>query len=144
MKLMPQRANVAGCFVALLLGCVVAACSSIGPVTVPRDRVDYITAVAESWKEQTLLNIVRMRYGDAPSFVDVSSIIGAYAVQGQLTAGAAISSNLTNTRWIACVTSLPGCRRVPLPGEGPVWDRWRPADPGGKLGHETLQETPRA
>jgi len=96
MKLMPQRANLAGRFVALLLGCVVAACSSIGPVTVPRDRVDYITAVAESWKEQTLLNIVRMRYGDAPSFVDVSSIIGAYAVQGQLAANAAISSNLTN------------------------------------------------
>lgn len=63
----------------------------------PRDRADYINAIAESWKEQTLLNIVRMRYGDAPSFVDVSSVISAYAVQGQLSAGAAISSNLTNT-----------------------------------------------
>ncbi len=75
----------------------VAACASIGPTTVPRDRVDYINAVAESWKEQTLLNVVRMRYGDAPSFVDVSSVISAYALQGQLSAGAAISSNLTNT-----------------------------------------------
>jgi hypothetical protein len=74
-----------------------AACSSIGPVTVPRDRVDYITAIAESWKEQTLLNIVRIRYGDAPSFVDVSSVISGYAFQGQLSAGTAISSNLTST-----------------------------------------------
>jgi hypothetical protein len=82
---------------ATLMSCAMAACSSIGPVTVARDRVDYITAVAESWKDQTLLNIVRMRYGDAPGFVDVSSIIGAYAVQGQLAAGAAISSNLTST-----------------------------------------------
>ena len=67
------------------------------PGTVPRDRVDYITAVAESWKEQTLLNVVRMRYGDAPSFVDVSSVISAYAFQGQVAAGGQISSNLTAT-----------------------------------------------
>ncbi len=71
-------------------------CASVGPVMVPRDRVDYITAVAESWKEQTLLNVVRMRYGDAPTFVDVSSVVSAYAFQGQLSAGAAISSDLTN------------------------------------------------
>ena len=75
----------------------VAGCASIGPPTVPRDRVNYITAVAKSWKEQTLLNVVRMRYGDAPSFLDVSSVISAYAFQGQLSSGAAISSNLTNT-----------------------------------------------
>jgi len=34
-----------------------------------------MTALADSWKEQTLLNIARMRYGDAPSFMDVSSVI---------------------------------------------------------------------
>ena len=38
--------NIAGLFgLGLLLG--VAGCASIGPGTVPRDRVDYITAVAE-------------------------------------------------------------------------------------------------
>jgi len=72
-------------------------CSSIGPQTVPRDRVDYVTGIAESWKEQTLLNIVRMRYGDAPTFVDVSSVISAYALQGQLSASGNFSSNLTST-----------------------------------------------
>ena len=80
----------------LLVMVSLASCTSIGPTMMPRDRVDYINAVAESWKEQTLLNVVRMRYGDAPSFVDVSSVISAYAFQGQLSAGAAISSNLTN------------------------------------------------
>jgi hypothetical protein len=54
-------------------------CASIGPATVPRDRADYIRAVGDSWKEQTLLNIVRMRYGDAPNFIEVSSIISSYA-----------------------------------------------------------------
>ena len=66
-------------------------CASIGPTTVPRDRVDYITAVAESGRKQTLLNVVRMRYGTVPSFLDVSSVISAYAFQGQLSAGAAYS-----------------------------------------------------
>ncbi|MBS0638461.1 MAG: hypothetical protein JSS43_01235 [Proteobacteria bacterium] len=75
----------------------IVGCGSIGPTSMPRDRLDYLTAVAESWKEQTLLNIVRLRYGDAPSFLDVSSVISAYTFQGQLSAGGQLSSNLTNT-----------------------------------------------
>jgi hypothetical protein len=80
----------------LVMALVVAGCASIGPGTVPRDRLDYISAVGESWKEQTLLNIVRLRYGDAPSFVDVSSVISAYTFQGQVSAAGQFSSNLTN------------------------------------------------
>lgn len=79
----------------LLLAC--AGCASIGPPTVPRDRLDYIAAMADSWKEQTLLNVVRMRYGDAPSFVDVSSVISAYTFQGQISAGGQVSSDRTTT-----------------------------------------------
>jgi hypothetical protein len=37
---------------------VLSACTTIGPNTVPRDRFDYNTAIADSWKEQTLINIV--------------------------------------------------------------------------------------
>jgi hypothetical protein len=79
----------------LLLG--LAGCASIGPGTVPRDRVDYITAIADSWKEQTLLNVVRLRYGDTPTFLDVSSVISAYAFQGQLSAAGQITSGATAT-----------------------------------------------
>ncbi|PWS38952.1 hypothetical protein DFH01_06825 [Falsiroseomonas bella] len=60
-----------------------------------RDRADYLSAIGESWKEQTLLNIVRLRYSDAPTFLDVSSIISGYTLQGQVSAGAAISSDRT-------------------------------------------------
>lgn len=79
--------------VGLILSLLAAAgCASIGPATVPRDRTDYLVAVADSWKQQTLLNIVRMRYGDAPSFVDISSIIGAYGFQGEVTVNGQVSA----------------------------------------------------
>jgi len=84
------------CFVGFGFGCgifglVLAGCSSIGPGALPRDRVDYIGAMGESWKQQTLLNIVLLRYGDAPTFMDVSSVIASYAFIGNANAGAAIN-----------------------------------------------------
>jgi hypothetical protein len=48
--------------VSLLVGVLmIAGCSGIGPPTVARDRFDYNGEVARSWKEQTLLNIVKGR-----------------------------------------------------------------------------------
>ena len=84
-------------FSLMLMLSAVAGCSSIGPGTVPRDRLDYISAIGKFWKEQTLLNVVRLRYGDAPTFVDVSSVISGYTFQGQVSAGAQFSSDLTAT-----------------------------------------------
>jgi hypothetical protein len=78
----------------LVLG--VAVCASIGPAVVPQDRVGYVSSIADSWKEQTLLNVVRLRYGDAPTFLDIASVVNSYAIQGQLSAGGVINSNLTN------------------------------------------------
>jgi hypothetical protein len=46
-------------------------CASIGPGTVTRDRFDYVTAISDSWKSQMLFNLVKLRYGDAPVFLDV-------------------------------------------------------------------------
>src|SRR5512138_261156 len=68
-----------------LLG-LITGCSAIGPGTIARDRFDYTETVADSWKRQMLLNIVKIRYGDAPIFLDVASIINQYQLTTDLNA----------------------------------------------------------
>ncbi len=67
---------------------ILGGCTSIGPGTVARDRFDFTTAISQSWKEQMLLNMVKLRYGDAPVFLDVASLINSYQVSGAANLGA--------------------------------------------------------
>src|SRR5689334_23867248 len=71
---------------------VCSGCGSIGPKTIPVDRFDYSTAIADSWKQQTLLNIVKLRYMDLPVFVDVSSVVSGYSLQTGVTVNGTLSS----------------------------------------------------
>jgi len=71
----------------LLFVSILSGCGSIGPKTVDRDRFDYITAISESWKRQTLLNIVKLRYADVPVFMEVGQVISGYELEGTLSAG---------------------------------------------------------
>lgn len=75
----------------LLMGC-----ASIGPGSVTRDRFDYMTTISDSWESQMLLNLVKGRYGHAPVFLDVASVITQYSLQTQADMRASFSSPLTN------------------------------------------------
>ena len=72
----------------MLILSLLAGCSGIGPGSVERDRFDYVNALSSSWKKQILLNLVKIRYLDAPVFLDVASVISQYAVEGKIDLGA--------------------------------------------------------
>ncbi len=70
-------------------------CSAIGPTSIHHDRFDYNEALSNSWKEQTLLNIVRLRYLDMPIFLEVASIVSGYTLEGSVNLTGNISSDDT-------------------------------------------------
>jgi hypothetical protein len=99
---------------AILLLAGLSGCASIGPSTISRDRFDYITAISDSGKSQMLLNLVKLRYGDAPVFLDMSSVINQYTVEGSLGfVGGSSSSGTGQARY----TDRPTITYLPVSGD---------------------------
>lgn len=76
------------CFLGAFL---LAGCASMGPPTIARDRFDYVTSISDSWKRQLLLNLLKVRYTDAPVFMDVASVINSYSLEGDISLGGQIA-----------------------------------------------------
>ena len=74
--------------VAFALALWAAGCRSVGPATLNQDRMDYVSALSDSWKNQMLLNLVKTRYADAPVFLDVASLISQYSIESGVNLGA--------------------------------------------------------
>jgi hypothetical protein len=114
---MKTRACLLSGFVILLL----VGCSGIGPQTVARDRFDYTAALSDSWKTQMLLNVMRLRYGDAPVFLDVASVINQYAWERQVNFGLFWAHdpgfNSQNVGGVGRYTDRPTITCTPLTGE---------------------------
>jgi hypothetical protein len=115
---MTRRAALAWIAVLALTG----GCRSIGPATIDNDRFSYGSAISRSWKEQMLLNMVNLRYGEAPVFLDVSSVINQYSLEGTVNATAGFNAGLFgrdtvgvggNTRW----ADRPTITYTPLSGQ---------------------------
>jgi hypothetical protein len=106
-----------------LLLTLATGCAHLGPGTVAVDRFDYSTAIADSWKQQTLLNIVKLRYMDLPVFVDVASIVSGYSIQtgvtinGTLSSQNAVQGNYVAAGGQAIYIDRPTITYVPLTGE---------------------------
>lgn len=96
-------------------------CRSIGPGTIARNRVEYGAAVGDSWKCQALLNIVKLRYADPPSFVDVGQIVAGYSLETGVTAEGQVAEKGAGDRFVgvggrAIFTDRPTITYTPLTG----------------------------
>jgi len=121
--------------VCLALAALFSGCAHLGPRTIPVDRFDYSSSIADSWKQQTLLNIVKLRYMDLPVFVDVSSIVSGYSLQtgvnvnGTLSSGRAAQGNFVGAGAQAIYTDRPTITYTPLTGEKFLRGLITPIDP---------------
>jgi hypothetical protein len=107
---------------AMTVTIVAAGCRPLGPTSIRRDRSDYADSISESWKRQTLLHIVKLRYLDPPIFVDVGQIVAGYSIETTVTAGASFPDNAAfggNTATLggaARYTDRPTITYTPLTG----------------------------
>lgn len=88
---MTGRLGIVLLIVALVLpmGCR----TSMGPNSISPSRFDYNEAIAKSWNEQLLLNLVKLRYRDTVHFLEVSSVITQYTLDQRASASAGASFN---------------------------------------------------
>jgi hypothetical protein len=114
---------------------LVAGCAHLGPPSIPVDRFNYSESIADSWKQQTLLNIVKLRYMDLPVFVDVASIVAGYSLQTGVTVNGVASSpkavqgDYGALGGQAIYTDRPTITYVPLTGEKFLRGLITPIDP---------------
>jgi len=126
---------VAGALVAAL-----AACSTVAPTQLKSDRLDFNRAVSDSWKEQALLNLVRMRYGDMPVTLEVASVISSRSLEGQVDMsapaiiGAGSAAETLNLGGRTTVGNRPTVTFMPLSGERFTRSMLTPVQPAAIFG----------
>ncbi len=80
----------------LLLGLLVfwmAGCAQFGSHTVSPAQFNYNAAILRGWNEQLLLNLVRLRYGESPLFLEVSNVVTGYTFSGNVGSNAAFTTD---------------------------------------------------
>jgi hypothetical protein len=111
-------------FICALVFCLLSSCANFGPRQLPSNRLRYNYSLENSDIQQRLLNIVRLRYSDAPYFLNVSSIVSQFTYSGNL--GAGLANNILTARakspiWQATgggvLTEAPTITYTPLQGK---------------------------
>ena len=119
---------------ALLLCAALGGCFRLGPDRLNEDQIGYSSALSAAEKRQTLLNVMRLRYGDAPAFLDATQVISGYQLQRSVTGqfevfpNAPLSTFLTGTG-SAQLQQSPTFTFQPVTGERFAQGFLRPLSP---------------
>jgi hypothetical protein len=119
---------------ALVAVSLVAGCQTLGTGSVTRDRMGYAAAIGDSWKEQMLLNIVKLRYLDTPVYLDISSVISSYSLASDVGIAAnffprATEGNNLGLSATGRYSESPTISYIPLTGDRLVKSMLRPIPP---------------
>lgn len=111
----------------------VVGCAHVSPRIVVRDRFDYGQSVADSWKREMLLNVVRIRYADAPMFMDVTTVINSYSIATNGNAGVRVGGDADPVEAIVggglAYSNTPTVTYQPLTGDRFMRSLLRPIPP---------------
>ena len=133
--MLSMRSIGAGALAATIVGC-----STVAPTQLKTDRLDFNRAVSDSWKEQALLNLVRMRYGDMPVTLEVASVISSRSLEAQLDAsapaiiGAGSAAETLNLGGRTTVGNRPTVTFTPVAGERFTRSMLTPVQPASLFG----------
>lgn len=72
-----MKTKLIACMLAVMM---LTGCGTLGPSMAQRVQRPYNEALAYSWKEQLLLNLVRLKYRDDPYFIEVTGITSSYTL----------------------------------------------------------------
>lgn len=75
----------------------ITGCGTLGPRVLPVNRLTYNTNLENSENEQLLLNLVRLRYGDSPYFLNVDSIASKLEYQARISPDIGLTETFTHT-----------------------------------------------
>jgi len=117
---------------------ILGACSSYGPQTMSRDQADYGRSVGDSWKNQMLANLVKLRFVDMPVFVEVGQIVSGYTLETQVNAAVGFSNSVIgdDTQSLGAsgkYTDRPTITYTPKTGEGFLRSMLVPVNPSSLL-----------
>jgi hypothetical protein len=97
-------------------------CTGIGPTRLGSDQLQYVRAISEAQRRQTLLNIVLLRYGNAPTLLPVNQVVSSYTLEEGAELGLNVYPNAHGGNYATGLGTLnfsdrPTVTFAPLSGE---------------------------
>jgi hypothetical protein len=109
-------------------------CTGFGPNRLESDQLQYARAISDSQKRQILLNIVRLRYADTPTFFSANQVISSYTLEQRAELGLNLYPNARGGNYATGLGGVtfsdhPTVTFAPLSGEQVARTAIRPLSP---------------